>query len=171
VSVDSPWNPCSQSWRREQRLQWEGFAEKEGFKPAVKEWRNTGNNKYESSITTVKCFAQLPPTPVTRWDQCRPNANPTVRILICVIMCLTIAFNYRSLHNTIKDAILRSDQNTTWVVWLYFNGAWLRQQIWTILRPKPSRWRDSFECSWNLYLDLKFKRLTWLAQKLQQICY
>jgi len=65
-------------------------------------------------------------------------------------MCLTIAFNYRSLYNTIKDAILRSDQNTTWVIWPYFNGAWLRLQIWTILRPKPSRWRDSFDCSWNI---------------------
>jgi len=31
VSVNSPGNPWSQSIRRKGRLQWEGFAEKEGF--------------------------------------------------------------------------------------------------------------------------------------------
>ena len=37
VSVNSPGNPGSQSRRRNGRLWWEGFAEKESFKPRVKE--------------------------------------------------------------------------------------------------------------------------------------
>ena len=36
VSVNSPGNPWSQSRRRKSRLWWEGFAEKESFKPGVK---------------------------------------------------------------------------------------------------------------------------------------
>ena len=37
VLVNSPGNPGSQSRRRIGRLWWEGFAEKESFKPRVKE--------------------------------------------------------------------------------------------------------------------------------------
>jgi len=35
VSVNSPGNPWSKSRRRNGRLWWEGFAEKESFKPGV----------------------------------------------------------------------------------------------------------------------------------------
>ena len=43
VSINSPGNSCSPSWRRKGRLQWEGFAEKEGFKPRmrVRGWLNS----------------------------------------------------------------------------------------------------------------------------------
>jgi len=37
VSVNSPGIPWSQSGRRNGKLWWEGFAEKESFKPGVKE--------------------------------------------------------------------------------------------------------------------------------------
>jgi len=37
VSVNSPGNPWVQSRRRNGRLWWEGLAEKESFKPGVKE--------------------------------------------------------------------------------------------------------------------------------------
>jgi len=38
ITVNNPGNPCSEYLRRRNKgLQFEGFAEKEGFKPGVKE--------------------------------------------------------------------------------------------------------------------------------------
>ena len=54
VSVNSPGNPCSQSWRRKEKLWQKGFTEKEGFKPGIKEWEGDGIlSMNDSSMRTV----------------------------------------------------------------------------------------------------------------------
>ena len=54
VSVNSPGNPWSQSRRRNGRLWWEGFAEKESFKPGVK------GVMYDDSGESMEPMEQVP---------------------------------------------------------------------------------------------------------------
>jgi len=56
--VNSPGNPGSQPERRKGRLRWEGFAEKGGFEPRMRERRDDGIliiiTINVNSITTVR---------------------------------------------------------------------------------------------------------------------
>jgi len=57
VSLNSLGHPWSKLWRRKGRLRWVGFAEKERFKPGMREWGGDGIliiiSMNVSSITTI----------------------------------------------------------------------------------------------------------------------
>ena len=58
VLVNSPGNLCSQSWRRKGRLWWEGFAQKEAFKPELNwtELNWTDYIEHTCSLEGLNCW-------------------------------------------------------------------------------------------------------------------
>jgi len=87
-------------------------------------------------------------------DRCRPNANPAVWILIRVIMCFTIAFNYRILY----DAISTYAQKVTWVTSVWTLNFRLSERRSHPRCPSPEGWpgwvlcEDGMLCSYNRLL-------------------
>ena len=70
----------SQSWRRKERLLWEGFAEKKGFKPGMKEWGGDGWRERTGDRTDGRRTRRLRIGEISAWLMKRsPELIPQTR--------------------------------------------------------------------------------------------